>query len=480
MTNSHIKHGFGVKMSQFQKIGHVVLVDDDKEMREMLRDFLLELKYQVSEFDRAAQAFTAFQENTLPGGGVSTVDAVVTDLKMPEMDGLEFTQRLGRFAPDIPVILITAFGTIESAIEATKHGAQTYIVKPLKLNEFEVSLRKAIELRRLRSENSLLKKEIKRNWSRGEIIGKSRAMNEVFDLITRVSKASANVFISGESGTGKEMIARAIHENGPRAGRPFVAINCTAIPYNLLESELFGHVKGSFTGAIGDKKGLFEEAQGGTLFLDEIGDLDMALQAKLLRVLQERKIKPVGTTKYKEIDVRIISATHKDLKKSIQEEGFREDLFYRLSVIPIEVPSLRERKEDIPVLADYFLKKYTSLNNSKVEGFSSEALQVLMSARWEGNVRELENLIERIVVLTKNETIQVEDIPFLKENNVESFYNQASADWPTIDQLVNRYIEKVLKKVGGKKEKAAQILGINRRTLYRKELSANNENYQQH
>jgi two-component system response regulator HydG len=265
------------------------------------------------------------------------------------------------------------------------------------------------------------------------------------------------------------VVAKAIHNVSPRAKKNFVAINCTAIPNTLLESELFGHAKGAFTGASERKKGLFEEAEGGTLFLDEIGDLDVALQAKLLRVIQERKIKPVGDNQFKDIDVRIIAATHKDLKKAILEKNFREDLYYRLCVIPIMVPPLRHRQEDIPLLAQHFLNKYAVLNNKLVTGFSFETMQKLIAMPWTGNVRELENLIERLVVLTPNAVIQVNEIPSADEKPHESFYGQATADSPTLEQLEKRYIQMILNKTADKKEKAAQILGINRRTLYRKE-----------
>ncbi|MCB0363649.1 MAG: sigma-54-dependent Fis family transcriptional regulator, partial [Bdellovibrionales bacterium] len=295
-------------------------------------------------------------------------------------------------------------------------------------------------------------------------------MHSVFELIDRVSKASANVLITGESGTGKEMVARAIHENGLRSGKPFVAINCTAIPESLLESELFGHAKGSFTGAFARKKGLFEEAEGGTLFLDEIGDLDMSLQAKLLRVLQERKIKAVGDNVYKDIDVRIVAATHKDLGEAIKDGRFRDDLFYRLAVIPIHIPPLRHRRDDIPILARHFLQKYGSANNSPVKGFTAAAIEKLMNYRWDGNVRELENIVERVVVLTSKEMVDACDLPFSGSvDSVEDFFASAVSSLPTVSDLEKRYMKYVLEKTGGRKEKASQILGINRRTLYRKE-----------
>lgn len=307
-----------------------------------------------------------------------------------------------------------------------------------------------------------------------EIIGKSPLMLEIFDLIHRVSKATANVLITGESGTGKEQVARAIHHAGPRSHHAFVAINCTAIPETLMESELFGHAKGSFTGAHVRKKGLFEEAEGGTLFLDEIGDMDLPLQAKLLRVLQERKIRAVGDIHDHPIDVRIIAATHKDIKAAVKNGSFRDDLYYRLNVIPVALPPLRHRKEDIPLLAESFRKKFAQANHSPVVGFTSRALVKLISMPWEGNVRELENSIERAVVLCQGTFIDADDFPEVPESGPseifpKSLFTEDSSHFPTVEEFEKKYIQFILAKSGGKKEKAAQILGLNRRTLYRKE-----------
>lgn len=317
--------------------------------------------------------------------------------------------------------------------------------------------------------NTKLAQDLKRTWALDDIVGKSHGMRTVFELITRVSGAMANVLITGESGTGKEMVARAIHNAGPRKAKPFVAINCTAIPDTLLESELFGHAKGSFTGAIQRKRGLFEEADGGTLFLDEIGDMPVALQSKLLRVIQEKKVRAVGDNTPHDVDVRIIAATHKDLKAAIREGLFREDLYYRLSVIPIQVPPLRERSEDIPLLAEHFLRKYSATNGGRVQGFTPEAMARLMSLRWDGNVRELENMIERLVVLAPGSLIEAADIPTNESKSSDQLYLATTQDFPTLEQIEKRYIRMVLDKTGGRKDRAAQILGINRRTLYRKE-----------
>jgi two-component system response regulator HydG len=454
--------------------GRIVVVDDDQEMRALLQDFLTNEGYETHLFPMATDAIQALS----PGGKLSVenaegdIDVLVSDIKMPQMDGIEFTRRLKTVRPEIPVILITAFGSVETAIEAMKNGAFHYVVKPFKLSEMSVNVERAAEHRKLQRDNSALRQEVKRTWSlgsQGTVVGKSAAMKAVFDLVSRVSQVTANILVTGESGTGKEMVARAIHEMGPRARKPFVAINCTAIPENLLESELFGHAKGSFTGAINRKRGLFEEANGGTLFLDEIGDMNVALQSKILRVIQERKVRAVGENLTQDVDVRIIAATHKDLKAAIRDGRFREDLYYRLSVIPIVIPPLRQRPDDIPPLAEHFLKKFAATNNVKVKGFTKRAMAKLVKMRWEGNVRELENLVERATVLCTEILIDETDLPSPDSGSPEQFFSGATGDFPTLEQLERRYIEVVMEKTAGRKDKAAQILGINRRTLYRKE-----------
>lgn len=451
--------------------GRIVVVDDDREMRSLLEDFLSNEGYSVHTFPVATDAIHALGA----GGSLSSdkvegdIDAIISDIKMPQMDGLEFSSKVQTLRPEIPIILITAFGSIETAIEAMRRGAFHYIVKPFKLAEIAVNLDRALEHRKLQRDNTALRQEVKRTWSLGNVIGKSAEMKAVFDLVTRVSQATANVLIMGESGTGKEMVARAIHQSGSRSRKPFVAINCTAIPETLLESELFGHAKGSFTGAIQRKRGLFEEADGGTLFLDEIGDMNVALQSKLLRVIQEKKVRAVGENVDKSVDVRIIAATHKDLKAAMKDGRFREDLYYRLSVIPVIIPPLRHRQEDIPLLAEYFLKKYAATNNAKVKGFTKRAMSKLVNMRWEGNVRELENVIERVTVLCAEPLVDEKDLPSSDATNAEQFFSSGTRDFPTLDQLEARYLKLILEKTGNRKDKAAQILGINRRTLYRKE-----------
>ncbi len=447
-------------------LGSVVVIDDDPEMRSLVSDHLKRQGYQVKDFSGGQDALKYLSSNGLDALGT---ELVISDLRMPEIDGLDLLQHVKRLPTQIPVIIMTAFATVDTAIEGLRRGVFDYITKPFKLTELNITVERALHFHRLKAQNLALTSTVYKSWNRQNIIGKSLAMQNIFDLIERVGPANTNILITGESGTGKEVIARALHNQSPRSEKPFVAINCTAIPETLMESELFGHVKGSFTGAASDKRGLFEEANGGTLFLDEIGDMDMSLQTKLLRVLQERTIRPVGSNQDRPIDVRLIAATHKDLKKSISNGTFREDLYYRLSVIPMTVPPLRHRVEDIPLLANHFLRKYSALNNNKDVNFTQSAVQKLMGMHWPGNVRELENMIERLVVLAKSNSIDGVDIPDSDQTTHEHFFGQATTDFPTIEELEKRYIHLVLEKTGGKKEKASQILGINRRTLYRKE-----------
>jgi DNA-binding NtrC family response regulator len=447
-------------------IGSIVVVDDDPEMRSMVTDHLKRQGYQIKDFGSSLEAVKYLSSSGLDAVGT---ELLLTDLRMPDLDGLDLLQQIRRLPNQFPVIIMTAFATVDTAVEGLRRGAFDYITKPFKLNELTLTVERALAFYRLKVQNQALTTAVHKSWNKQNIVGKSAAIQNIFDLIERVGPASTNVLITGESGTGKEVVARALHNQSPRGDKPFVAINCTAIPETLMESELFGHVKGAFTGAVADKKGLFEEAQGGTIFLDEIGDMDMALQAKLLRVLQERQIKPVGSSQSKPIDVRVIAATHKDLKKAIVNGGFREDLYYRLSVIPIVIPPLRHRPEDIPLLAHHFLRKYSALNAGKASLFTQEALRKLMSFSWPGNVRELENMVERLVVLSRTPQIDAPDIPDTDQTSSERFFGQATGDSPTLEELEKRYIQLILEKTGGKKEKAAQILGINRRTLYRKQ-----------
>jgi two-component system response regulator HydG len=337
------------------------------------------------------------------------------------------------------------------------------------LAALEVVTNRAISFQKLKKENKQLRASQRHSYGLQGLIGKNPAMKEVFDVVNRVAPSMANILITGEVGTGKELLARAIHGLSPRADHPFIAINCTSIPEALFESELFGHVKGAFPGASHDKPGLFDEAFGGTLFIDEIGDLEPTLQAKLLRAIQDQKIKPVGSTEYHSIDVRLVAATHKDLRQAIRQNNFREDLYYRLAVVPVNLPPLRYRQDDIPLLVQHFMEKYSAINNVPIKAVAPSAMAKLVNARWEGNVRELENVIERLVILSKHNVIEENDIHLSEQSDTDKFFGKAIESYPTIEDLEKKYIQYILNKTGGKKEKASQILGINRRTLYRKE-----------
>lgn len=439
----------------------VAVVDDDREMGRVVSDLLTDEGYNVSQFLSASEALVRFKSDP--------PHILITDHKMKDIDGLMFLRKVQSDFPSIVSIMMTAFGSIETAIEAMKAGAYHYIVKPFKNEELSLLVKRAGDKVSLKHENSYLKKELNKTFSLDSMIGKSPAITSVFELVKVVSMATANVLITGESGSGKELVARALHSAGPRKSRPFVAINCTALPEHLLESELFGHVKGSFTGAITDKKGLFDEANGGTLFLDEIGDMSLQLQAKLLRVLQDRQIRPVGGNTFKNVDVRIVAATHRDLKIMAKDGKFREDLFYRLNVVPIRVPPLRERLEDIPLLVESFIQKFAALNSSRVRGVNPEAMSLLMAHPWPGNVRELENVIERAIVLSSGEWIEKNVVLGSALEQAQHNIEQLHVDRPTLEKLEERYIKMVLAEVQNRKDEAAKILGVSRRTLYRKE-----------
>ena len=407
---------------------------------------------------------------------VLACDVLLTDFMLPKMSGMDLINMLLAEGLRAPIIMMTAHKTAEIAAEATRAGAYDFITKPLRFPQLQISIERAVKLNKIRDENELLKSGVASKEGSGiqGLIGKSPKFLQALDLAKRVASSNASVLITGESGSGKEVIAKAIHQMGKGNKLPFIAINCSAIPENLLESELFGHAKGAFTGAIDKKIGVFEEAQGGTLFLDEIGDLSLPLQAKLLRVIQERKIKRVGENQFRSVDVRIISATHKNFRKEIANKTFREDLFYRLNVIQIQVPPLRERPEDILPLAEFFLKKYISLNNLAPCTLTSEAKEQLLKNPWRGNVRELENTIERAVVLSNGNKISAAEIA--QQNSVEDeilnqdsfddgFYLPKSPILP-MEEVVLRYMSFALEHNGGAKDQTARDLGINRKTLY--------------
>jgi two-component system response regulator AtoC len=446
----------------------IAVVDDDLVTCELLCEVFMQEGFTV-EFARSGEAALETIARTLP-------DVVVSDIRMrTRLDGLALLDRVRRDHPTIPVVLITAFGSIETAIRAVKEGAFDYISKPFEIGALVATIRRALAIRA--TAPAIAADADQPDDVSRQMIGRSPAMLEVYKLVARVADAEAAVLITGESGTGKELVARAIHRNGVRHAQPFIAVNCGALTETLLESELFGHVKGSFTGAIAARQGIFEQARGGTVFLDEAGETSSGLQVKLLRVLQEREVVPVGGTTPVPIRARVIAASNSDLERLARTGGFRRDLLYRLNIINIHLPSLRERREDIPLLAAHFLSKY-SPGATTPSMLSETALRVLVANEWPGNVRELENTIERAVTLNRGGLITEEDFPLsVREPQTPADATNAAcepaalfAGLPTIDEMVRRYCLHVLRAAGGNRKRASEILGINRRTLYRMAL----------
>jgi DNA-binding NtrC family response regulator len=441
----------------------ILIVEDDGAMRTFLREVLEEEGYTVE----VAPGGRAGIERVRQGG----VDLVVSDVKMPDLDGLDLLREIKAVTPSPHVITITAFGSIDTAIRAVKLGAFDYITKPFDVAELNLSVQKALAERALRSEVARLRDEVQKSYRWGNIIGRSAAMQEMFGVIRRLSGSSIAVLITGASGTGKELVAKAIHFNSPRRERPFVALNCAAIPDTLLESELFGYKRGAFTDARVDKSGIFVEADGGTIFLDEIAELPPTLQAKLLRVLQEGEIRPLGAGRSEKVDVRIVAATNKDLETRLGNGTFREDLYYRLNGVHLHLPALRDRPEDILDLAEHFLARNAAKAGKEIRGFHETARKALLAYGWPGNVRELENVVERAVALTENTLIEAEDLPAVvreRRATSEDELGAAVARGLTLDELEREYIKRVLAAEGGNKTRAAQRLGLDRKTLYRK------------
>ena len=439
----------------------ILLIDDEENFRHMLSVILKKRGYDVEAASNGIDGLKKVD--------TGSYDTVLCDIRMPQMDGLEFLQEAQKAGCESTIIMMSAYGTLDTAIEAMKLGAYDYISKPFKPDEIILTLKKAEERERLRRENLFLKKEVQKEYSFENIISKNERMRQIFDTIQKVAKYKSTILIAGESGTGKELVAKAIHFNSDRSDHPFIPVNCGAIPENLLESELFGHTKGSFTNAVRTKKGLFEEADGGTMFLDEIGELPFQLQVKLLRVLQDGEIRRIGESKAIRIDVRIIAATIKDLDKEVREGKFRDDLFYRLNVLPIKIPPLRDRKEDISILVDHFIQKYSRELNKPIEGITPEALNCLLNYNWNGNVRELENVIERAIVLTESNRIQVENLPIEIQNPKEESRFSLLNDEVSIKKA-SRYLEidlikKALNKTKGNHTHAAKLLEISHRAL---------------
>jgi DNA-binding NtrC family response regulator len=440
----------------------ILIVDDEKSILDLLGMVFKKEGYRVVTNPGTAKAFEVLASDD--------VDLIISDIKMPQLDGMAFLKAVKHQRPDVPVIVITAFGSVKQAVEALKEGALDYVTKPFDIEELKILVAHGFEQRRLRAENVLLKKTFQDQSSFANMIGKSKAMQEVFHLIERVASTDSTVLIMGESGTGKEMAARAVHAHSRRSEHPFVSINCAALPENLLESELFGHTKGSFTGAISDKKGMFETATLGTIFLDEVGEMSPWTQVKLFRVLQERRIRRVGGTDEIPVDVRIIAATNQDLKKRIEEGKFREELFYRLNVISFEMPALRKRPEDIPLLIAFFLQKHCDKTGRKMKRLVPDVVGFLESYPWPGNVRELENLIERIVAVEERETVTLASLPadiIGAHRRIESpaVLKPGFNLEEHLDQISKRYLQEAGAAANGNMKKMAALLGISYRSL---------------
>jgi DNA-binding NtrC family response regulator len=441
---------------------HTILVVEDEElMRSILRRLLEASGYDVVTADSAESALAAF--------GEKEISATITDIKMSGMDGIELLDRIKGIDDDALVIIMTAYSSVDSAVAALRKGAYDYVTKPFVNDDLLQTVKNAIQQRELFRENRALRRELDKQYSFSEIVGKSDSLQKIFTLVQKVAGTNANVLIQGESGTGKELVARSIHLNSGRASQPFLAVNCGALPESILESELFGHAKGAFTGAIADKKGLFRAASGGTLFLDEIGEMPLALQVKLLRALQEHEVTPVGSTNAVKFDARILAATNKNLEEEVKEGRFREDLFYRLNVVELYVPSLRERIEDIPLLVKHFVSKSARNQNQSEKQVTREAMTALANYAWPGNVRELENAIERAFILS-GEEIDLDSLPQKVQNSSKrSFKTRDDENFrPTLEEMERRYLMEVLNSVDEDKAKAANILGIDLSTLYRK------------
>jgi len=439
----------------------ILVIDDEESMRNFMEIMLSKEGYAVETAGSGLKALGKVKE--------TDYDLIIADLNMPEMDGIEVLKQVKKTKTDQDLIVMTAYASVDTAIEAMKQGAADYITKPFKIDEIKLTIEKCINSRQLKQENTSLKRQLKLDSSFDSFIGNSEAIANLKKVAERIAQSDSTVMIRGESGTGKELVARAIHHHSPRRNGPFVSINCAALPETLLESELFGYKKGAFTGAIKDKDGLFQVADGGTFFLDEVGSTSVSIQVKLLRVLEERKITPVGGTKEVEVDVRLIAATNADLEEDVKLNRFRADLFYRLNVIPIVIPPLRDRKDDIKILTDHFVKKFCAKVNMPPKTISDEAMQILLRYSWPGNVRELENTIERAVLLNRTGSLGASDFPEkVAKAEPQAVVSDQDPKNPTLESIEKAYIHYVMSQTGGKKSKAAKILGIDASTLYRK------------
>jgi len=444
----------------------IIVIDDEPLMRVTVHDAMAAEGYEVVSAETGKKGIELLRETEW--------DILITDLRLPDMDGIQILKEVKSLNPETQVILITAYGSIDSAVTAMKEGASDYLTKPFSMDELLLIIKRILRIRELEEENRSLRKKVEEKFGLEGLVGKSPQMIKIYDLIETVSQTDTTVLVYGESGTGKEMVANAIHFRSPRKGRPFIKVNCAALPESLLESELFGHEKGAFTGAFKQRKGRFEMADGGTLFLDEIGDISPGVQVKLLRVLQERQFERVGGNETLSVDVRLICATQKDLKEEIRKGTFREDLYYRLNVVPVNLPPLRERREDILLLADHFMDKFSKKMGKEITGLSEDAHTLLLRYPFPGNIRELENMLERAIALIKGKIIQAEDLPEEvcgQPSSIQDVYKRIRGSKPLASAtklFEKEYIQTILEKTKGKKGQAAEILGISRKTLWEK------------
>jgi two-component system, NtrC family, response regulator AtoC len=436
----------------------ILIVEDEAKMRRLLELNLGDDGFTTFSAEDAETGLKLLRENS--------IDLVLTDLKLPGMNGLEFLQTIKRHNAALPVVVMTAFGSVETAVDAMKAGASDYVLKPFSLTEMRMVIHKELDVRNLREENRSLREALGKRYSHPNVVARSPKMQEVLATVERVAPTNSTVLLGGESGVGKDLIARAIHEKSRRASGPFIKINSSAIPENLLESELFGFEKGAFTGAVASKPGKFELADKGTLFLDEIGDVPPAIQVKLLRVLQEREFERLGGTRTLKVDVRLIAATNKDLRQALEQGTFREDLYYRLNVVPIDIAPLRERKEDIPDLVNLFIKRFTGESGKPVEGITPEAMQILVNYHWPGNVRELQNIVERACALAKGNVLDRGDIHIdARPTKAASGPGGFLPDGMTLEQWEDEMVQEALRRANGNKSQAARLLGLSRNAL---------------
>lgn len=439
----------------------ILVVDDEEIIRDSISYILDSEGYEVDKAENGKVAYEKIKEKHF--------DLVITDIEMPAMKGTELLEKIKTLDPQTAVIIITAFGSLDTAITALRNGASDYILKPVEFDELLIKVKRLFEIKDLLIENKVLREEINRKYDFDNIVGKSPAIKKVFDMIQAVAETDSTVLISGNSGTGKELVARAIHYRSKRKNKPFIAVNCGAISENLIESELFGHKKGAFTGAISDKEGFIKAADGGTLFLDEISEMPPQLQVKLLRAIQEKEYTPVGTTQSLPVNVRFVATTNRNLEEEVKAGRFREDLYYRLNVVEIHLPSLREREEDIPLLADHFLNKYRKELNKNIKGIDNDAMRVLLAHEWRGEVRELENVIERAVIFCRGDYISVDDLPptFVPDRETLTTNFSGSLE-DSVRKFERDFIMRVLESNNFNKEKTAEILKVGLSTLYRK------------